>query len=89
MDSMDFMDMMDGVIQSAMRYEILKAHGTHCTMCCLPSEASGEGGSVLHCPHYAALRNVLCQPTITKAEFGRAKKIPQPTSDWRIEKTLA
>ena len=23
-----------------------KAHGTHCTLCCLPSEAFGEGGSV-------------------------------------------
>ena len=31
---------------TALCYRNSKAHGTHCTMCRLPSEASGEGGSV-------------------------------------------
>ena len=30
----------------ALCLEISTAHDTHCTLCCLPSEASGEGGSV-------------------------------------------
>ena len=45
MDSMDFMDMMDGVIQSAMRYEISNAHGTQYAMCqaCPPKPPAKEG----------------------------------------------
>ena len=37
-----------------------KAHGTHCTMCCLPSEASGEGGSVQVRTSPYSLARTLC-----------------------------
>ncbi len=117
MDSMDFMDMMDGVIQSAMRYEISKAHGTQYAMCqaCPPKPPAKEGPykSVqvrIPLPSPCALRNVPCQSSggsrarqgdsrqSPRPMFGwrgpfaaaiRAKKIPQPASGWRIEKTLA
>ena len=37
--------MVQGAVR-AMCLGISGAQGTHCTLCCLPSEASGEGGSV-------------------------------------------